>query len=196
MSERVSLRELGRRTGQNPGYLHKLKVKGIITPDADGKYDPAASVAAMAAARDPAKDYMREVNAAQRERHGTPEPEQRRDAFPEPPPPSHGNEHVGRVFQTARAQSQVLEAKLRQLEFDKASSRLVSRDRVVRGLMENLVPTVSMLQTLPDKLASQLAAQVSAEKCHEMLTAAIAEVCAEIAKIARELPDKFSATEQ
>src|SRR5947209_7245257 len=48
----VSQREFARRKEWNPGYVNKLIKRGVITLDAEGKIDPAAADAAIAALRD------------------------------------------------------------------------------------------------------------------------------------------------
>lgn len=120
-SELVSLREFARRKGWNPGYAHKLKEQGRLVL-AGGKVDVAASELRLAESADPSREHLRRAAAP------APAPA----AYEPPAPPAAAPITQNATFNKARTASVVFDAKLKELEFKKASGLLVDRDEVAR----------------------------------------------------------------
>lgn len=69
-------------------------------------------------------------------------------------------------------------------------------DRVVKVITSNITATQQLLERLPDRLASRVAAEPDERKCRAMMQQEIRDVMREIANIGESMPDLLTKTEQ
>ncbi len=159
MSERVSLRELARRLDHNPGYIHKLKSRGVLEFGEDGKIDHDEAIASIARARDPKKEYMKEVNAEQRAQHrgGQASSEQ----YVQPSSNS--------TLYKAKAARELYEAKIAELKYKERAEELVDALEVEQAQFAMARQIRDRLQSIPDRIGAIVAAESDALKVTEIL---------------------------
>lgn len=171
----VSLREFARQHGWNPGYAHKLKSRGVLVLREEGGrelVDVEASNAAIEAAKDPAKEYMAEVNAAQRRRHGKPEPMDIDRANPigdscaEPRPPETSS---NATYHQAKAACELYRAKLSQLEYEQRIGKMVRTDDVRMALASRITQVRDSILQVPARLAPVIAAEPSPARVRDLM---------------------------
>lgn len=202
MAELVSQREFARRRGVNPGYIAKLKSRGILVmvPGPDGALlvDVDASNAAIERARDPAKDYMAGVNAEQRERHGKPPVDAARAASQGardiPVPPEGAGSPVSVLAQKARAQSAVYDARMRQLEFEQRSRKVVPRAEVKAAAQRLAALIVTGLSNIGARIGPVLAAEADPAACQRLIDEELRKVREDFAAEAEKLYPEEGAT--
>jgi len=170
MSERVSLREFARRLDHNPGYIHKLKARGVLLFGDDGKIDVEEGMSAIERARDPNKDYMRDVNAAQRAQH--------RQAPAEQFATSSSNS----TLYKAKAAREVIEAKLAELKYKERTQELVDAFEVEQTQFAMARQVRDRLSAIPDRVAAIVAAESDVAKVREILGEEIRRALTEIAE--------------
>lgn len=180
----VSQREFARMRGVNPGYVNKLKNRGLLVmvQQSDGSelVDVEASIARIEAARDPAKDYMREVNQAQRHVPRPPPQTTPNDEEPVAAPVSAGTS----LYQKARTQSQVYDAKIREMDFQVRAGTLVRKEDVRRAV-ENLATIVSKgLNGIPARVMPLINGEPDAAKREQILERELRAVLTEFADAA------------
>lgn len=190
----VSQREFARIRGWNPGYVAKLKARGVlvmVTESGRELVDVDASNAAIEASKDPAKGYMSEVNAAQRERFNKPPPEDLAVPAGASAAPLAGGTPVpnqaGSLFQKARAQGAAYDAKLKELEYLKASGKLVDKDDVRRAAASLAEIVVKGLEAIPARVGPLIAAERDPVKREQILEQELRKVRAEFADAAAAL---------
>jgi hypothetical protein len=162
------------RQGWNPGYGHKIKQQGRLVTVLVGErefVDVEASVARIAATADPAKGYMAEVNAAQRERaRGKPV---QADQVPEARGPDLGKATTYIQAKTAR---EVFEARLSQLEYEERSGKLIRADVVRSKLAKCFSGIREGLMQIPGRMSPVLAAESDAERINVLLMRELGQV--------------------
>ncbi|MGH8568487.1 MAG: hypothetical protein ACREXU_10835, partial [Gammaproteobacteria bacterium] len=133
MGERVGLRELARRLGCSATYVHKLKMQGVLEYGADGLIDEEAARTALAAARDPEKDYVRA---------------------------RYGTERVAETtYHRAKTAREAIEARRAQVELDRLLGNLVNANDVQREYFAIARAVRDALLQLPDLLDPTLAVE-------------------------------------
>lgn len=149
MGERVSLSELARRSGHSKGYIHRLKIKGVLVFDEAHTIDIDAAAIAIEEARDPAKNTAatRARDQAQRDKHG------KATAPGLPLPPGYvaggGAERDGgggaedgadggrgSTYMRARTMREALGAKVLELDYKRRAGELVERRSVESAVFE------------------------------------------------------------
>lgn len=159
MAERVNLSELARRLGHNKGYIHRLKVRGVLSFADDGRIDEAEARAAIAAASDPSREYMRDVNAEQRRRHRptavsgeTIEPGVRMPGIAAP-------ESSNSSYHRAKAAVTAIDARIKKLTLDEMERRLVRADLVRQEQITVARRVRDMVMAVPGQICHVLAAE-------------------------------------
>lgn len=156
----MTQREYARQKGWNPGYVSKLIAKGVIlVVDDKRRIDSEQADAAIDAARDPQKDYMREVNQRQRMDSGR------------SPADGDNSSHPSKntTYHQAKAATQVFEARLKELEYKTRLGKVVSLDDVVRAGRDIGAAFAAALDRMPDRIAPALAAETDANRIYEIL---------------------------
>lgn len=185
MAGLMSFSAYARHRGVSQPYISQLVAKGVI-PLSDGrKIDAAAADAAIDAMRDPAKQAVADRHAAARAPA----------AVAPPADPPLGGAPVGQ-FHKAKTATEVFRAKNAQLEYERAVGRLIETDAAVRAIGANLGPTVKLLESIPNRIASRLAAETDPRKVHALLSGEIDAVRAEVARVAQQLIEQLSAPQQ
>jgi len=148
MAERVSLSQLARMLGHNKGYIHKLKTRGVLVFDDDGFIDADVARAAIADARDPAKQYMAQVNARQRAaaraqpQEAPPAPIAAPRAVSGPPDGNSGGggdpDHpsANATYNKARTAKEAIGARILDMELKRRAGELVERRLVEPTVFE------------------------------------------------------------
>jgi hypothetical protein len=167
----------------NPGYGHKVKNQGRLVTVRIGDrefVDVEASLARLAATADPAKHYMADVNAAQRDRA--------RSAFPPPaetptesrpaPPAAQTTPDPAKAttYIQAKTAREVYEAKLSQLDYEERAGKLIRSDLVRAKLAKTFASLRDGLLQIPARLAPVLAAESDATRINALLMSELAQV--------------------
>lgn len=106
-----------------------------------------------------------------------PEPNRRRAGLPPPPDEAH------RSYAASRASREHFEAKLAQLRYQQEIGKLVDASRVRAELGKHLVALRDSLLGLPSRLASQLAAESTPQRCQELVAAEIDAILTRLTEI-------------
>lgn len=170
MADMINLSELSRRTKHNKGYIHRLKTKGILIFDADGLIDHAAAMAAISAAKDPAKDYMKEVNDRQRATHRPEESHHREtqdssDAQMEPQ-----NSSANSSYMKAKTMREAYAAKTAELEYKEKIGLYILKKEVDAACFEIARSVRDGLINCARRIAADLASAAHpAHECEEVI---------------------------
>ena len=179
----VSLREFARQHGWNPGYVHKLKKRGILVMriDENGKelVDVDASNAAIAAAKDPAKEYMQEVNQQQRQHHRG---EHRGDLSGENTQ-TIKTSSSNATYHQAKTAREVYQAKLAQLDYEKKIGKLIEVDAVKAVLTKRILEIRDSIMLVPARLAPILAAESSQKKIQQIVSDELRRILEQLASL-------------
>lgn len=174
-------RSFYRRQGWNPGYGHKVKSLGrLVTVMVGGKelVDVEASQANYAATADPEKMHMAEVNERQRVAHRIkpapkpvkPKPKQG-PSKPQPTapyvPPAELSKNV--TYMQAKTAREVYEAKIKQLDYEELTGKMLPADQVKAHLAGKIVAMRDAFLQIPSRLVSVLAAETDPVKIHALL---------------------------
>lgn len=190
MSEPMTFTAYAKHRGVSQPYISQQVAAGVIPLVAGRKIDPDAADAALDALRDPSKAGVAARHAAARGAKNAP---------PEPPAPEVerplGGAPTGQ-FHKAKTATEVFRAKTAQLEYERAIGRLIESDTAIRALNANLGPTIKLLESIPNRIASRLAAESDPRKVHALLASEIDAVRGEIARIAQQLAEQLGAAQQ
>lgn len=171
MSDRITLSELARRLDVNKGYVHRLKMRGVLIFDRDGLIDEDGARQAIADSNDPAKAYMRGVNDRQRARHRQAPADDDIPPLESEPAPAAANASTtaNSSYHRAKATREVLEAKLKGLRLQQELGLVVNAAAVKREQMAIARQVRDGLLNLPSQLAPILAAKNDAREVYEIL---------------------------
>ena len=167
--EELSLSALAVRLGRAKSGLHKLAGKGQIPRLASGKYDPEAVAAALKSNLDPARRAPvhrspEQVNSGERVNGGERPPDvttvaEARDAVAliARTLREEGHAAVDEVdYNAARTAETILKARMRQLQIEEQSGRLIDADRAERGWADAMVKVRARLLAVPSDVAQLL----------------------------------------
>lgn len=205
--KRINQAQLARLCGVSRPTINKLVSKGVVILDDDGKLDPQAAIAAIAAHADQSQAAARDTIAARiasgaiRLEGSTSATAQTQPieieaskSTPAPAPASKPTDHGAEItsFQLARALREKFAALNERLEYETAKGLVIPRDVVERGVFGMARAAQEALRSIPDRLAPILAAEADPHECHRLLDAEIRIVIQQIAD-ARPLPDQMQA---
>ncbi len=182
----VSLRGYARLHDVNPGVMAKRKAKGQLVMVGD-KVDVIASNARWAETRDPAKDYMQDVNDAQRAAHAKPPAGLVREAFDHSMVQPRETPQPGSLFQKAKTQSQVFDAKLSELKYQREVGKVIDREEVKRDIEQLASIIAKGLTGIPARVMPLINGEPDAGKRESMLEEQIRQVLTDFAEAAEKL---------
>lgn len=186
--ETASLREFATLAGFRPSYITQLKADGRLILTADGRrVQVAASLARIEATRDPAKAAVAARHAAARTGVAgvvatppgiaAPEPAH---AAPAPDPDTAAR--AGSTYQSARAVRERFLALQAKLDYEQASGKLLPAAEVESALATAITTLRGRLESMPDTLGPQLAAEADEARCRALLAETIEHLLDETAR--------------
>jgi phage terminase Nu1 subunit (DNA packaging protein) len=172
MARLVTLSELARALKVSKSYVHKLKQKGVLLFDARGLIDEALAQEAIAASRDPSKAYMAGVNQRQHERDDNASNEA-----------ASKESASGISFMKAKTMREAFNAKIAQLDYQERRGELIEAEGVNKTITDAAAIIRAAMERIPDKLASRVAAEPDAQRCHALLTGEVDSVLQELTSL-------------
>lgn len=194
----MSQREYARHVGCDAALVNRWLRQGKIPRASDNRIDPVKADAARAGAADPVKEGVRRANAErkaakniqraakpaaaeQQSTAGAASPAAGNDGAAPGGPPS------GPTFNQVQTARIGFAAKREELRFEQESGKLCDVDRVRAAVAEGASSARRILEQMPNRIASRLAAESDTRKIHQLLEVEIEAVCHEIAAAARTL---------
>ena len=160
-AEELSLKQFAERLGVRPSYITKLKADGRLVLTENGKrVSVDASIARIAATRDPGKHHTAQRHAGQR-------------AAPVPPPADPNVERAGNSYQAARAVREKYAALQAKADYESAMGKLLDAGRVEAALMQIATTLRTRLESLPDTLAPQVTASTDEQYSRALIADAV-----------------------
>lgn len=188
MTALVTLREFARQRNVNPGQASRWKQRGLLVistlPDGTERVDLDASNAAIDEFRDPSRVHVAEMAGIKRAARIPTAVPGGRTVVPKGNP-DQGAVHTPQAgaFQNAKTVKAVFEAKMEQLNYEKAKGELVNRERVKsvafklgRMLRDNMLG-------LPTRVAPELATLTDSFEIERRLRDAIRQVFVDHTKL-------------
>lgn len=179
-TEPLSLRGYARHRGVSLRAVQKAVASGRIKTLEDGRIDPQAADEQWT--RNTAPRPQRPTEAANppltrntHHRSELPKPNSIREESREP-------SRLDSAFDFARARAvrENYEARLRKLEFEERSGRLVNRDEIEVAAFNRFRMYRDAMLNIPDRLSAQLAAETDPARVHELLTEEIRRALNEV----------------
>lgn len=163
MSERITLSELARRVKHNKGYIHRLKVKGILQFDDKGLIEYQTAIQAIENSKDLSKGYMEQVNDRQREVHrGAGANDERMS--------SQASESQSASFMKAKVVKETYAAKTAELEYKEKIGLYVLKKEVDSSAFEMARAMRDGLTNSARRIAAELSgASKTASECEEII---------------------------
>lgn len=186
---RLSQSGLARRLGVKRQAVHDLVKRGVIAVDDNGLIDVLAATTAISRTLRADSKTVATIMAAQPPAvpaDPIAPPSAPTDQQPESEPASI-DPNDATSYHVARTLREAAEARMAQLRLRVMAGELVDADRVRRAATTLAATARSAFERIPDKLAERLAAETSAAACHELMTAEIDLVLADLAAGARAL---------
>ena len=182
-----SYSEYARHIGASPAYVTKLKRQGrIVTVERDGKtvvnFDASDRMVRNTA------DMGRAANGKNAGGGGTKFAEIAASA---PVADDFGGGRFDVLYRKAQTQEKIFNAKLAQLEFEKASGKLIERDRASAGAFSAFRQLRDALGVLPRKVAPAAAVATDVREVEALIARAIREALDLFAN--RTLPELLAA---
>jgi hypothetical protein len=159
----MSKSEFARHINVRPGYVTQLVAAGRLVLDGK-KVVVEDSIQRIAETRDPAR-------AAVAERHRR-EREAKQNPPPAPPETSKGDEITGlagSAYQQAKAFRAKYDALTAKMEYEREMKSLLVADEVRQAVMDGDIIIRARLESLPDQLAPQLAAESDEQRIRAIL---------------------------
>lgn len=158
--------------GRHRSYVTELKQKGLIVMRA-GKVDVEASEKLMAELADPAKQAVAERHA------------ENRGEKPQAPAADNHDEVTGRagsVYQNARAMKEKYNAMAAKMAYEKELGILLVADEARTAVADGDAIIRDRLESLPDVLAPQLAAETDEQKIRMLLFDQVEQLLTELSR--------------
>ncbi|MDO9105207.1 MAG: hypothetical protein Q7U57_09630 [Methylovulum sp.] len=150
--------EFAKHLGVARSYITELKAKGHLVMTDDGLVDAEASISRMAALKDPAKQAVADRHQAER---------QKKHSDGQEKPETSGTS--GNLYQVSRATKEKFNALAAKRDYELSIGKLMESDTVLQIVANAATILRSRLETLPDVLAPQLAAQTDEQKIRLLL---------------------------
>jgi hypothetical protein len=181
----ITQSEWARRHGFSRQYVSRLVRQGVLRL-VDGRIDPAAADAALAARREPARPPRRAAQPAPE-----PRPAAAPDWLPEPSPtaaradpplslPAGGAGDLSTLLLKTRIKSEVERGRLLELKAKVEAGKYVDADEVKVAAFNRGRAVREALLNIPDRLAAVLAAESDGSKVHALLAAEIRQALEEL----------------
>lgn len=149
----ISIRAYAARKGVSDTAVRKAIKTGRVTLTKNGKINPAIADRQWEANTDPAQVYaVKEDNAAARETTS-----------------SGSTGGIGVSYQQSRAIREAYEARLKKLEFDERTGKLISTETVQREAFNAARKTRDMVLNIPDKVIPLLVGKTDIHEMKEIL---------------------------
>ncbi len=153
LSDLLNFSQYAKRKGWTQPYVSQLVKQGVI-PLAEGKkIDPDVADAAVAAHRDPSKQYTADRHAANR-------------SFG---PGAHPAVESHSPFQRARAVRETFAAKQAQIDYERSIGKLIRVEDFEHAYADKLAAARDELLTLSDRLAARVAASSDRAECWRII---------------------------
>jgi len=164
--------EYARYRGVNQGQITKYGRQGLLVEGPDGRIDVAATDARLDAVLNPVHGGDRRAEQSVEAAHDGP----------------------GRIaYLEAKAEETRLKALARRLELEERAGRLVRADEVEAEAFARARQAQEAILALPDRLASQLAAETDEARVYALLEAEVRRIARELAASAAVEPAEASA---
>lgn len=185
--ETASLREFAALAGFKPSYITQLKADDRLVLTDDGKrVRVAESLDRIAATRDPGKAAVSARHAAARARTAGEGAAGPAIAAPQgaraAAPPDPAGDRVGATYQSARAVRERFAALHAKLDYEQASGKLLPAAEVESALATAITTLRGRLESMPDTLGPQLAAEADEARCRALLAETIEHLLDETAR--------------
>lgn len=158
--------------GRHRSYVTELKQKGLIVMRA-GKVDVEASEKLMAELADPAKKAVVDRHA------------ENRGEKPQPPAADKHDEVTGKagsVYQNARAMKEKYNAMAAKISYEKELGILLVADEARAAVADGDAIIRNRLESLPDVLAPQLAAETDEQKIRMLLFDQVEQLLSDLSR--------------
>lgn len=150
----ISIRAYAARKGISDTAVRKAIKSGRITLTRNGKINPALADRQWEANTDPAQVYAIKENSA---------------TSPSSETAPSGSGGVGASYQQSRAIREAYEARLKKLEFDERTGKLISTETVQREAFNAARKTRDMILNVPDKVIPLLIGKTDIHEMKEIL---------------------------
>lgn len=159
----MSKSEFARHINVRPGYVTQLFAAGRLVMDGK-KVVVEDSIQRIAETRDPARAAVAERHRREREAKKNPPP-----APPETEKKDEMAELAGSAYQQAKAFRAKYDALIAKREYDLAMKKLLPTDEVRQSVLDGDIIVRTRLESLPDQLAPQLAAESDEQRIRAIL---------------------------
>lgn len=164
---------------KQPSYIYQLRDQGRLVMAPDGKRVMVeASIALLQQTRDPSRQGVADRHAAAR--NESPASDLDDDSAEAPPAPTATPEQ--RMFHQSRAQKEHWNALAAQRDYEVSMRQLLPAAEVDGAIADAVTQLRARLETLPDILAPQLAAEPDEAKCRALLADEIEHALQELAR--------------
>lgn len=165
--------EFARHINVKPGYVTQLNAAGRLVMEGD-KINVEASIARIEATRDPSK-------AGVAARHEQARAQKQPQEAPQAPHSAEiEGDASGSAYQRAKAVKEKYNALMAKAAYEREIKQLLPIDDVRQAVMDGDVLIRSRLESLPDMLAPQLAAETDEQRIRALLIEQIEQLLAEL----------------
>jgi len=178
----MSQAQFARHLGQNPAHITRLKQKGMLVMR-QGKVDVEASEKLIDQLKDPTKQAVAERHAEARE-------QKQAVASAEPPADMAADlsGKAGSVYQQSRALKEKYNAMAAKRDYELSTGKLLVADDVVRVVTNAATVVRQRLESLPDVLAPQFAAETDEQRIRAVFFDQIESLLGEMSRQFYKLP--------
>jgi hypothetical protein len=178
-AKRVSLRELARLAGKNPGQIHRLKSKGVLVPGADELFDADADLALVRshfeqseafAADAPPASVQTSASADQAPAAAAAAPAGAAPAGSSKTSSTARPQSQNRSYWSARTSREEVEAENARLDLEERRGRLVDAEDVAAAQFEIARLVRDRMLAIPDRVGPILAAELDPHQVRELLS--------------------------
>lgn len=181
----MSFSAYARHRGCSQPYISKMVKLGKI-PVVDGKIDPVAADAALAAHADPDMAPVVAAHATRREAKAPP------TLHVEPEPPMGEGRYVETAMSRAKTKDAEYSAKQKQIDYERSVGKLVEMAEVDRAVGD-IGPALNQLDTLPDRITARLRAAPDDRTARQLLADELADFRQAVADFAIALRERLTA---
>lgn len=168
--------EFARHINVKPGYVTQLHTAGRLVMEGD-KVNVEASVARIEATRDPSK-----AGVSARHEQARAQKQQNESLSPGEDELDADDVLVGSPYQRAKAMREKYNAMAAKISYEKEIKQLLPVDDVRQAVMDGDVLIRSRLESLPDMLAPQLAAETDEQRVRAMLIEQVEQLLGDLSR--------------
>jgi pyruvate/2-oxoglutarate dehydrogenase complex dihydrolipoamide acyltransferase (E2) component len=174
MATLMTKSQFAKHINVKPGYVTQLQTAGRLVMEGN-KVNVEASVARIEATRDPSK-----AGVAARHEKARAEKQQAETTPPDDRDEPEDETASGSDYQTAKALNEKYKALMAKTAYEREIKQLLPVDDVRQAVMDGDVLIRSRLESLPDMLAPQLAAETDEQRVRAILIEQIEQLMAEL----------------